>query len=85
MAMNANVDGDVEAPRVREKQEQEEQERSNKDGVSESFNPRSIKFMTIMMGMYMSVFLVALVRSPPPPILPNPCKPHPPNPPRTAQ
>lgn len=26
------------------------------------FNPRSLKFLTVMIGMYMSIFLVALVR-----------------------
>jgi hypothetical protein len=33
----------------------------NHDGDVE-FKPRSPKFLTIMIGMYMSVFLVALVR-----------------------
>lgn len=36
------------------------QEEDRKD-VVETFNPRSPKFITVMLGMYMSVFLVALV------------------------
>lgn len=26
------------------------------------FNPKSFKFITVMIGMYMSIFLIALVR-----------------------
>jgi hypothetical protein len=37
------------------------QEKS-KDVDEKTFNPWSPKFLTVMIGMYMSVFLVALVR-----------------------
>ena len=37
----------------------------------EPFNPRSLKLITVMLGMYMSVFLVALVRPSPRTLLPN--------------
>ncbi|KAF1363464.1 MFS general substrate transporter [Lizonia empirigonia] len=56
---DSDGDGD-EAPQVKE---QAKQERGTKEGIPESFNPRSIKFMTTMIGMYMSVFLVALDRT----------------------
>lgn len=46
-----------------------DQKPSHKDIDEGSFNPRSPKFITVMLGMYMSVFLVALVGSSPKPIL----------------
>jgi hypothetical protein len=33
-----------------------------KHGGDTDFNPKSLKFLTVMIGMYMSIFLVALVR-----------------------
>ena len=39
----------------------EVQVNNHKDVDDNKFNPRSLKFITIMIGMYMSVFLVALV------------------------
>jgi hypothetical protein len=39
----------------------EVRDNNNKDVDDNKFNPRSLKFITIMIGMYMSVFLVALV------------------------
>ncbi|KAJ4986520.1 major facilitator superfamily transporter [Stagonosporopsis vannaccii] len=36
---------------------------SQKDVDASNFNPRSLKFITVMLGMYMSVFLVALDRT----------------------
>lgn len=35
----------------------------HKDVDDKTFNPRSLKFLTVMIGMYMSVFLVALDRT----------------------
>jgi hypothetical protein len=40
-----------------------EKDDQRKVSEEEPFNPRSLKFITVMLGMYMSVFLVALVRS----------------------
>ena len=37
---------------------------SRNDADESTFNPKSLKFITIMIGMYMSVFLVALVHRP---------------------
>lgn len=34
----------------------------HKQEVDAEFNPKSLKFLTVMIGMYMSIFLVALVR-----------------------
>ena len=39
-----------------------EKDVQQKTADEEPFNPRSLKFITVMLGMYMSVFLVALVR-----------------------
>ena len=33
----------------------------HKQEVDTDFNPKSLKFLTVMIGMYMSIFLVALV------------------------
>lgn len=41
--------------------EVQEQKSKDADADAETFNPRSLKFITIMISMYMSVFLVALV------------------------
>ncbi|KAF3000059.1 hypothetical protein E8E13_000803 [Curvularia kusanoi] len=45
------------------KETSQEMSTKSSDKDAETFNPRSPKFLTIMIGMYMSVFLVALDRT----------------------
>lgn len=51
------------AQSIDEKPTKPDDQVDRKDVEDTNFNPKSLKFITVMIGMYMSVFLVALVRS----------------------
>lgn len=47
---------------IDEKLSKADKQVDDKQDGDTNFNPKSLNFITVMIGMYMSVFLVALVR-----------------------